>query len=58
MRGHILYSAIIVNMNSYLNFQNFIGYESIYESYNFLMNSHLDPLESDPLTTLPLTTYF
>jgi hypothetical protein len=43
-------------MDSYLDSQNFIGYGFAYGSYNFLMDSHLDPLEFDPLTTLPLTT--
>jgi hypothetical protein len=39
-------------MNSHLDPQKFIGYGSAYESYKFLMNSHLDPSESDPLTVL------
>jgi hypothetical protein len=34
-------------MNSHFDSQNFIGYESTYESYKFLMNSHLDPAGSD-----------
>jgi hypothetical protein len=47
-------SAIIVNMNSHLDSQNFIGYRSVYEFYKFLMNWHLDPprSDSDPLTAL------
>jgi hypothetical protein len=28
-------STIIVNINSHLDSQNFIGYESAYRSYNF-----------------------
>jgi hypothetical protein len=43
-------------MDSRLNSQNFIRYESAYESYKFLMNSHLDPPESDPLTALNTIT--
>jgi hypothetical protein len=39
-------------MDSHLDSQNFIGYRSTYESYKFLMDSHLDLSESDPLTTL------
>jgi hypothetical protein len=40
-------SAIIVNMDLHLDSQKFIEYESVYGSYNFLMNSHLNPLRSD-----------
>jgi hypothetical protein len=48
-------SAIIVNMNSHLDFQNFIGYGSAYGSYNFLMNLHLNPpgSNSDPIHWQP-----
>jgi len=34
-------------MDSHFDSQNFIGYESTYESYKFLMDSHLDPLRFD-----------
>jgi hypothetical protein len=40
-------SAMIVNMNSYLDSKIFIGYGSAYEFYNFLMDSHLNPSGSD-----------
>jgi hypothetical protein len=42
-----LKSAIIVNMDSHLDSQNFIEYGSVYGSYKFLMDSHLNPPESD-----------
>jgi hypothetical protein len=40
-------SAIIINMDSHLDSQNFIGYEFAYESYKFLMDSHVNHSGSD-----------
>jgi hypothetical protein len=53
---YVLKSAIIVNMNSYLDSQNFIGYESLYESYKifneFEFGSSRIRFEFDPLIAI------
>jgi hypothetical protein len=39
-------------MDLHLDPQNFIGYESAYETYKFLIDSHFNPPGSDSLTAL------